>query len=135
MTAELRWLRISYWVGAVVDLLAAVGLLVPPIASIVYGISSFDPGSDYRYAAGVAASLMLGWTVLLLWADRQPLERRGVLILTVCPVLVGLIASGLLAVQAGFVSIEAMIPTWVLQIALCALFLFSYLRSRHATSN
>jgi hypothetical protein len=134
MTAEVRWLRISYWVGAIVDLLAAVGLLVPPIGSIVYGISSFDPGSDYQYAAGVAASLMLGWTVLLLWADRRPLERRGVLMLTVCPVLVGLIASGVLAVRAGFVSIVAMVPTWVLQLALCALFLFSYLRSRHAAT-
>jgi len=39
------------------------------------------------------APLMAGWTVLLLWADRQPLERRGVLPITVLPVIAGLMAN------------------------------------------
>jgi hypothetical protein len=127
---RLRWLRISYWAGAITDAVAAVGLLVPGVAAAVYRLPGFDPGADYRYASGVAASLMLGWTALLLWADRRPLERRGVLVLTVIPVIAGLVLAGVLAVADGFATLPAMAPTWALQCGLSVLFLFSYHRAR-----
>ena len=62
----IRWLRISYWVGAVTDCVAAVQMLYPPLFKFGMGLSGFNPGSDYRYAMGMGASLMLGWTALLL---------------------------------------------------------------------
>ena len=34
------------------------------------GIDDFRPGVEYRYAMSIGASLMLGWTALLVWADR-----------------------------------------------------------------
>jgi predicted CoA-binding protein len=108
--------------------MAAMAMVFPDVGRVVYGIADFEPTADYRYAMRLGASLMLGWTVLLLWADRKPLERRGVLPITVF-VIGGLAWAGAYAVSAGFISLPNMIPTWVLQIVLVVLFLYSYFRS------
>lgn len=83
-----------------------------------FGIPNFHPGVEYRYAMSLAASLMLGWTVLLLWAERRPVERRGILLITLFPVLLGLIAAGIYAVVAGMVHLDKMLPTFAMQGAL-----------------
>jgi hypothetical protein len=124
----IRWLRISYWVGAIADAIAAVVMFFPEAGRTVYGLTDFEPSADYRYAMWLGASLMLGWTVLLLWADRRPLERRGVLPITVF-VIAGLASAGAYAVSAGLVPLPNMIPTWGLQLLLVILFLYSYFRA------
>ena len=73
----IRWLRIAYWVGAVVDLAAGAQMLRPPLFAFGAGAAGFAPGADYRYAMDMGASLMFGWTALLVWADRKPVERMG----------------------------------------------------------
>ncbi len=47
----------------------------------------FNPNSPERLAIMTGASLMLGWTILLLWADRKPIERKFILLLTFFPVI------------------------------------------------
>lgn len=131
--AEVRWLRTSYWVGAVADAIAGVLMLFPEAGRAVYGITGFEPGSDYRYAMGLGASLMLGWTVLLLWADRRPVERRGILLITVF-VIFGLALTGAHAVNSGLIALPRMIPTWVFQAFLVVLFSYSYFRSGAAVA-
>ena len=81
----IKLLRVSYWVGAIFDALVIIPMLLPQVASVAFGIPNFNPGNDYKYAMGIAASLMLGWVCLLLWADRKPVERKGVLLLTIFP--------------------------------------------------
>ena len=125
-----RWLRICYWAGAVTDLLAAVAMMFPSVGAAVYGLDGFQPSADYRYAMGMGASLMLGWTALLIWADRKPVERKLVLVLTVFPVITGLIVSELLAVRDGFLPFASVVPTLLLQLALSAFFVTAYLRFR-----
>ncbi|WP_433229674.1 hypothetical protein [Actinomadura formosensis] len=127
-----RLLHAAYWIGAVADALALIPLLVPKAAEVMLGLDGFAPGSDYRYAAGIAAALMAGWTVLLVWADRRPVERRGVLLLTVCPVLIGLIASGGYAVHSGLTRLPYLAPVFVFQIGASVLFVVAYLRARAA---
>jgi hypothetical protein len=72
---------------------------------------------------------MLGWTALLVWAYQRPLERRGVAALTVL-VIYGLVATEVVAVATGHMDLRRMIPTWILQAALLALFAGAY---HHAT--
>lgn len=127
MRKKITLLRFCYWIGAVADALAAIMMLFPKLGGVMYGISDFNPGDDYRYAMGMGASLMLGWTFLLIWADRRPLERRGVLLLTVFPVLFGLIIAGIYAVGTGLVPLGSMVPTWVFQGVIAGLYLFGYL--------
>jgi hypothetical protein len=86
--------------------------------------------TEFRYAMGLGAALMFGWTVLLLWAYMRPLERKGVLLITIFPVITGLFLAGVWAAVTGFFSVEKIVPTSILQIMLIILFGFSYLKAR-----
>jgi len=131
MNNQVRWLRISYWAGAIVDGLAAVQILVPAVFAATNNLPDFRPQSDYRYMAGMAASLMLGWTVLLIWADRKPVERKAVLVITIFPVIIGLVVNEIWAAMvAGFLPLSVVIPVWILQAILITLFAFSYLNAK-----
>ena len=124
MKNKIIWLRISYWVGAITDGIATFRMLFPKIA---YGV-------EYRYALGLGASLMLGWTFLLVWADRKPLERKGVLLLTVFPVITGILLAEIYSVTKGLITFEKMLPTGIFLLVLIALFLFSYLNAKDVQS-
>lgn len=119
MPDQRRLLRVAFLAGAITDAAALIPLLVPEAARLLWG---FDvPTGAYRFATGYAASLMLGWTLLLLWAYRKPLERRVVAALTVC-VIYGLVLTEVAAVWSGALEVRRMIPTWCLQAVLLALF-------------
>jgi hypothetical protein len=124
MKNKIIWLRISYWVGAIADGIATLRMLFPKIAY----------GAEYRYALGLGASLMLGWTFLLVWADRKPLERKGVLLLTVFPVITGILLAEIYSVTKGLITFEKMLPTGIFLVVLIALFLFSYLNAKDVQS-
>ena len=126
---RIKFLRISYWVGAIFDALVIIPMLSPQVASVAFGIPNSNPGNDYGYAMSIAAALMLGWVFLLIWADRKPIERRGVLLLTIFPVVTGLIISGVYAVTSTLISVDKMLPTWIMQGGLVLLFGFSYLNA------
>jgi hypothetical protein len=126
----IRWLRISYWAGALLDALATLSMLSPRLFAATSGLPDFHPGIEYRYAMGMGASLMLGWTALLLWADRKPVERKGVLPITLLPVVLGLVLNEVIAVRAGFLSALMTFPVWIVQAIITGLFVFSYLNAR-----
>jgi len=123
MSREEQLLRTAFVAGAVTDALALVPMLVPPMARLLWGFEA-DSGS-YRFAMGYGASLMLGWTALLVWASRRPLERRAVAALTVL-VIYGLVATEIAAVATGAVATWRLVPTWCLQAVLLALFASAY---------
>jgi hypothetical protein len=123
------WLRCSYWAGAIVDLLAGLSMLIPAMSSLSNPVSSLSPTPAYRYAMGMGAPLMLAWTILLLWADRKPLERRGVLPITILVVL-GEVINEVVAARTGYINPAALTRTWIIQAVLTILFGFSYLLSR-----
>jgi len=124
MKNKIIWLRISYWVGAIADGIATLRMLFPKIAY----------GAEYRYALGLGASLMLGWTFLLVWADRKPLERKGVLLLTVFPVITGILLAEIYSVTKGLITFEKMLPTGIFLVLLIALFIFSYFNAKDVQS-
>ncbi len=128
MNNKVLWLRISYWVGVVVDGIAAILMLFPKLFISFTGIGlSSDLGFDFGLRYG--APLMLGWTVLLSWADRKPLERKGVLLITL-PVIVGLAILEIAAIPTGVITLGRLVPTLILQTALIGLFTFSYVNAR-----
>ncbi len=124
MDNKVTLLRASFWAGAILDLLAFLLMLFPALFAWNNRLVDFQPGVEYRYAMGMGAPLMLGWTVLLLWADRRPLERRSVLWITLLVVL-GEVLTEVYGVGAGFISAGALTVTWILQLLLVLLFLFS----------
>ncbi|MFC2166287.1 hypothetical protein ACFLT2_14980, partial [Acidobacteriota bacterium] len=106
--------------GAVADGLVGILMLIP----------SRMGETEFRYAMGLGAALMFGWTALLLWANIKPMERRGVLLLTIFPTIAGLFLTGIWAAASGFFPVEKIIPSSILLIALVFLFGFSYLKAR-----
>jgi hypothetical protein len=121
----IRWLRISYWIGAVVDFAAGWMMLVPSLFAFMNQPAAFEPAEEYRYAMGMGAPLMFGWTVLLLWADRKPFERKVILPITLL-VVFGEIVTQIWGISIGFVPLEAILPTFVIQALLTTLFCFAY---------
>ena len=116
----IKWLRISYWAGAIADFIMVILFLIPERMGEV----------EYRYSMGLAAALMMGWTFLLIWADRKPVERKGILLLTIFPVITGLIVANLYAVGLNIFPISKTIPAGILGVSLIVLMGFSYLNAR-----
>ena len=118
-----RLLKRAFLLGAITDAFALVPMLSPWFANLLWGFD--DASGAYRFAMGYGASLMLGWTVLLLWAYRRPLERRFVAALTVL-VIYGLVLTEVAAVTSGGLEAWRMVPTWCLQGVLLVLFASAY---------
>ncbi|UCD05413.1 MAG: hypothetical protein JSV98_09925 [candidate division WOR-3 bacterium] len=130
MDNKVRWLRISYWVGVIADALAALRMLFPE-----YIMRGSSPDVSYNIGMKWGVALMLGWTVLLIWADRKPLARKGVLLLTICPVIVGLMITSVATFFAGIGTLASLIFNLILLSAIAILMLFSYLNARGAETD
>lgn len=119
-------LRISFLVGAITDGLAILPMAFPRIGSALFGGDLTRLGPEYRYAMGIGASLMAGWTALLFWGAINPIERRDILILTLFPVIFGIIAVTVTAVRNRVVLLSRVIPLWIHLGCMSILFVVSY---------
>lgn len=120
---KIQLLRAAFLTGAITDALAVIPMLSPAMAHLMMGFE--DLNESYRFAMGYAASLMTGWTALLIWAYQKPAERAFVAVLTIL-VIAGLVATEIASVMYGTLSAARMIPTWILQAILLGLFAFAY---------
>lgn len=135
MDKRILMLRFSYWTGAVLDALWVIPMLFPQVGGRLFGLKNFNPDGKFRYVSACGAALMLGWTALLLWADRKPVERRGVLLLTILPVKVCLDLAKLWLVKYAVVPLEKLLAASVDAVFLYALFIFSYVYSNSLVKN
>jgi hypothetical protein len=127
---QILLLRASFWIGAVIDGIVAVQLLIPSFWASFSGLTTYTANSTLNFGLVIASSLMFGWTLLLVWADRKPLERKGILLLTVFPVIFGLAINNVFALASGLRPLQSVLPELVLQSVLAVLFVFSYLNAR-----
>ena len=118
-----RLLRTAFLAGAITDAGAVLPMLFPQLSNLLWGFR--DISGSYRFTMVYGASLMLGWTLLLLWAYRLPLERRFVAAPIVL-VIFGLVLTEVVAVHSSVVEAWRMVPTWCLQALLLVLFAGAY---------
>jgi len=98
MKKHILLLRLSYWSTAIADFAVAVLVLIPEQMGL----------TEIEYPMGLTSVIALSWGILLLIADRRPMERRWVLIPTI--IVVALLSSvrliftlnGTLEFSAGF---------------------------------
>jgi hypothetical protein len=117
---SLDFVRATYWLGAIVDALAAVQLLTP-IGVRVLGFEGLRAPGAAGQPAVIAAVLMLGFSAILVWAHLRTRERRSVLAITLGVVLalaVGNVALGV----SGAMSWSALAPTLAIQAVLAVMF-------------
>ncbi len=120
MKRKILFLRASYWIGIVADAIVGVRMLIPKMMG----------ETGFTYAMGTSAALMFGWTVLLFWADRKPVERKGILLITIFPVMTGLMAAVAWPVMEGIFTVETKTPIWILGVAIMTFMAFSYFLAR-----
>jgi hypothetical protein len=120
-------IKFPYWLGIFADAIWAIGLLCPSVYSILIGNSNFNPDLQYKLTMSIGGILMMGWTILLLWGVRSPIERRFVILLTAFPVVFGLLIVSLIAYISGnFASLWIVFKTTILFIAM----IISYILAR-----
>jgi uncharacterized membrane protein YqgA involved in biofilm formation len=102
-------IKLPYWLGIGADALWAVLLFFPSIYGNLMGITDYNPDFQIKQIMGVGGVLMTGWTFLLLWAVKKPIERRFVIFLTAFPVVFGLILIVLRNISVGNT-----LPVWIL---------------------
>jgi hypothetical protein len=127
---RVHFIKVCFYIGVVADLLATVPLVFPEAARLMFGLGQVSVGDDYLYASRIGASLMAGWTLLLLWGSFRPIERKEVLLLTLVPVLIGLLVSSILVVSSGFVKAQYMVPLWIFYAIIIPLYIRAYLLAR-----
>jgi len=134
---KLITIRVAYWVGVIFDFLSALATtiyMLSPGDTFINDIFGYTTITDIGYAILVfETALMWGWTALLIWADRKPIERRGVLLLTLVPVV------GMMLVfnTVGFVGGNPFISvfTIVIQSLIIVLYIVSYVLATKLAKN
>jgi len=103
-------LKLSFLIGAATDGLAVVPMMHPAVGAALFGANAARLGVEYRYAMAIGASLMAGWTMLLLWGYRKPVERRGVLVITLFPAITGIVAATVYGMTHQVILLNRVIP-------------------------
>jgi len=109
MEKKIDWkmiiIRVGYWSGAILDLLSAIAstiYMLSPNPTFIDNIFGWEPINDMSFMLLITeCSLMWGWTVLLIWGVRKPIERRDVLLLTAIPVVFLIISFNVVAIIQG----------------------------------
>jgi hypothetical protein len=109
MNKRLLFVRFTYWYGAILDLLVFIDMLLSIIFEFSVSISNVSTEISFKYQTGTGAFLMLGWAILLVWADQKPIERRFILLLTIIPVIIGILALSILYTNLWFMSLITLI--------------------------
>jgi hypothetical protein len=91
--ASISLLKVGFWIGALTDVLAIFPMVCPDVGLVLFGGQPSKLGVEYRFAMEIGVSLMAGWTILLLWGSMKPIKGRGVLVITLFPVVVGTVAA------------------------------------------
>ncbi len=117
----------SYWIGILADALATVLLFSPTVANMMLQPRSFEMSANYLYVSRIAGALMLGWTVLLFWAQLRPVERADILLITLFPVVTLLaVAAGLVA-QSNEIPLPRLLPMFIFYLVVYCTFIPSFL--------
>jgi len=119
MKSKIFWLRLSYWTAAIADFGIGVSVLIPERVGL----------NEFVYPMGLMSAVAISWGILLLIADRKPLERRWVLI----PTLVVIALLTLVRIYAASIHlIQFSISYILLGILLIIMISYSLIISRNA---
>ncbi len=117
MNSKITWLRISYWTAAIADFGIAISVLIPERVGL----------TEFVYPMGLMSVVAISWGILLLIADRKPIDRRWILIPTI-------IVVALLSTVRIFASINGLIDFsiayLIFGVIILALLIYSYFNSK-----
>ena len=115
-------LRLSYWIAAISDFVIAVLVWMPERMGV----------PEVVYPMGLASVIAFSWGVILVMADRKPLERKWILIPTVLVVSLIAVVRILFSLD-GLISFSLLLL--VFPIVLVALMVYSYYNAGKYVTN
>jgi len=120
MDKTIRWLRMSYWLAAVADFVVAILCLIPSRMGV----------AQYVYPMGLMSAVAFSWGVLLLFADREPFERRWILLPTILVVtLLGIV--GVHAGITGVLPLSRAVGSSSATMIVLSILIYSYVNARN----
>ena len=123
MKQHIILLRTSYWVAAVADFIVAILVLIPERMGV----------SGFVYPMGLMSAVAFSWGVLLIFADRKPIERKWVLPPTILVVfLLGI--AGIYAVIMNVIPFSRIIPSLAAVVIVLCLLVYTYFKTLAAKS-
>jgi hypothetical protein len=126
------WLKLAFIIGAVIDGLMVIPMAIPGAAAIMWGYEDFN--GMYYAAMGMGASLMLAWTILLVWAFRKPLERQYIALFTMI-IVVGFVISEILQVSMGYTEFTGILFSLIVQTIILIIYGYSFYLSGKVKAN
>lgn len=112
-------LRISYWVAAIADFIIALLVLIPERMGVV----------GFVYPMGLMSAVAFSWGVLLIIADRQPVERRWILPPTMLVVLL-LGVAGVYSASIGVIPVSRIIGSSAAVLVVLSLLTYAWIKTR-----
>jgi hypothetical protein len=128
-----RLLIASYWIGIFADALATLLLFSPAVGDRVFRPLPYEITPMYLYVSRVAGALMLGWTILLYWGQRRPVERADLLLITLAPVTV-MAGAAVAVARSGQIPLPSLVPMLAFYLVLYGTFIPSYCWARKSHS-
>ena len=114
-------IRASYWVAAIADFVIAILVLIPERMGV----------EGFVYPMGLMSAVAFSWGVLLLVADRKPVERKWVLLPTILVVFL-LGVAGLYAAFAGLLPVRRILASSTAVVLVLSLLLYTSYKTRDA---
>jgi len=121
MKSKILWLQVSYLTAAIADFAVAISVLIPVRVGL----------TEFVYPMGLISAVAFSWGILLLFANRKPLERRWILIPTI--VVISLL-SGVRVYASSIYLIDFSITYLIFGIGLFALMGYSYYITQNLSS-
>ena len=121
MKKSILLLRLSYWIAAIADFIIAILAWIPERMGV----------AEIAYPMGLASVIAFSWGVMLLIADRKPIDRKWILIPTILVVTLITIVRTKFSLDE---TIEFNLALLLFAIALIILMTYSYFyASKYAT--
>ena len=121
MEKQILLLRVSYWTAAVADLIIAVLVLIPERMGV----------TGFVYPMGLMSAVAFSWGVLLVFADRKPIERKWVLPPTILVVfLLGVV--GAYAAIINLIPVSRIIGSSAAVVLILSLLIYTFINTRSA---
>jgi len=119
MINDRNLIRTSYWVAAIVDFIVAFLVLIPERMGV----------AEFVYPMGLMSAVAFSWAVMLVIADRRPIERRWVLLPTMLVVFL-LGTAGVYAAIIGVMPVSRVIGSTTVVVLVFGLLTFTWFKTR-----
>jgi hypothetical protein len=130
MEKKIFWLKVANWTGVIADFKFGIILMFfPKIVQFIWGIESPIEGASLMWSKYFGL-MVFSWTFILFWANKKPMERKVIILITAWPVVSGIMGVQIYALIQGILHMNLMLSfLFTFQVFLITLFTFSYLNA------